>query len=663
MVSKKVSVFLVFVLFISMFIGIPASAAENVFGNAWVYDEAQVISSETEEYIQDLNENVFAAYRDKPQVAFVVVNTWPYDVDQYKLDLFNELGVGTIDENCGMLFLLAVDAREYAFEIGDGFKEGSLLRKDLEADFISEDMKDAAREGDYDRFVLLVAQYLDRLMADAENGVYEQKEAELKANTSYAFKFSCSFPKMDAPLIYSSYTLSLEDYQNCSFLIQNSETSEYLVAEFSAEDQAYIVTGSTAYESLATRFCCGMTQQRPKELFVYGMDAAEYLLVQTSVPYGYVELENTPIDMKSGYAMVGGSSTKYEVHGNNYFVLPLKISYAINESEQAVLTENHELNGFGVFLCFVCPVLGLVSLAVFAAYKFLWNRKLKDLIERNYKYIPSAKTTREEFAKYMNREHSDVALWNLEGSFLTFLYQLYYDKQMDALVHMAPVPERLRMYQDAFKKANDFNAFRSGQIVSLDMIFYKVDDTERQKAETRRKNKVIVEQFFADNESRIENKEIASQVRESLDSCLYSDCIVDPKELEVVFSDALDEHGFRWEFDRFCKENKHKINEQDFDQDAFYRAVTNSEDYRNYRASGHYDRSWMMPILMMHMSSQRRNRQEKERREYEKRQDRERQRRQEEARRAAERMSSNNSSFGSSFKGGSSSGGGFKGKW
>lgn len=176
--KRQVSIALTIILILPLLLSFPVVADDGAYGNDWVYDEPQVISAETEEYIKNLNENIFANYSRKPQLAIVVINDLPYSIDKYKLDTFNELGVGTAEENCGMLFIFAINDREYALEIGDGFEKGSLLRQDLETDFITEDMKNSLRSGDYDTVVLQVAQYLEGIMANEENGTYAQWEAE-----------------------------------------------------------------------------------------------------------------------------------------------------------------------------------------------------------------------------------------------------------------------------------------------------------------------------------------------------------------------------------------------------------------------------------------------------------------------------------------------------
>lgn len=157
----------------------PAEAAEiNSYGNAWVYDEANVISEETEAHIAHLNENVFREYAQEPQLAFIVLNDLPYSIDNYKLDMFNEFGVGTADTNRGMLFVLSVNDREYALEIGDGYAHGSAIRKALEKDFVTEEMKDHMRSGNYDAAIYQISEHLAQVMRDEENGMYAAMDAK-----------------------------------------------------------------------------------------------------------------------------------------------------------------------------------------------------------------------------------------------------------------------------------------------------------------------------------------------------------------------------------------------------------------------------------------------------------------------------------------------------
>jgi uncharacterized membrane protein YgcG len=185
--KKVISITIVALLMLSALSPILVHAqTTNEHGNEWVYDEPQVLSAETEAYIKNLNENVFDAYVNKPQLAIMIINDLPYDMEQYKLDTFNDYGVGTKNENCGMLFIFAINDREYGLEIGDGFTKGSMLRADLETDFVTEEIKTYLRSENYNSAVMMIVQHLETMMSNQENGVYAQKEAEKMASDKRA---------------------------------------------------------------------------------------------------------------------------------------------------------------------------------------------------------------------------------------------------------------------------------------------------------------------------------------------------------------------------------------------------------------------------------------------------------------------------------------------
>ncbi len=174
---KKIMAILLFVL-----IFITTSMPVKAVGNEWVFDEPKVISEETENYIKNLNENVFSTYKNKPQLGILFVNQLPSGctIDEYKLEQFNLYGVGTAEENCGMLFVFSLTDRVYGFEIGDGYRKGSFLRQELETDFITEDMKNLLRAEDYDSVVMKITQHIEQIMLDEENGIYNQREIAFK---------------------------------------------------------------------------------------------------------------------------------------------------------------------------------------------------------------------------------------------------------------------------------------------------------------------------------------------------------------------------------------------------------------------------------------------------------------------------------------------------
>lgn len=173
--KKIVFIFMTMVLLCSC---LPVYAADN----EWVFDEPNVLTNETLSYIKNLNEKTFSNYENKPQLGIVIIDKLPdgYSIDEYKLDMFNEFGVGTKKENCGLLFVFSLSDRQYGLEIGDGYQKGSLLRKDLETDFITSDMKNLLREEKYDEVIMQIVKHLEKIMLDEENGVYFQKQEQLK---------------------------------------------------------------------------------------------------------------------------------------------------------------------------------------------------------------------------------------------------------------------------------------------------------------------------------------------------------------------------------------------------------------------------------------------------------------------------------------------------
>lgn len=170
----KRKIFLFITIMLLIFNCVPTLASTN----NWVLDKTNVLSDETTNYIKNLNENIFRNYKNKPQLAIIIIDKLPsgYTMDKYKLDTFNNYGVGTKEENCGMLFILSLTDRKYGFEIGDGYKKGSLLRNDLNTNFISSDIIELLKDEDYDSVIMNIVKYIEKIMLEEENGIYLEKQ-------------------------------------------------------------------------------------------------------------------------------------------------------------------------------------------------------------------------------------------------------------------------------------------------------------------------------------------------------------------------------------------------------------------------------------------------------------------------------------------------------
>ncbi len=130
--------------------------------NIFVSDNAKMLSQKTKEKIYQLNKQL-AASTNGAQFEVVTVPELPRgeDIESYANKIFNQLGIGDKNENNGVLYLVALDEREFRLEVGYGL-EG--LIPDGKADDIisNEDVVDAFKDEDYDRGV---NQVLDEVFA------------------------------------------------------------------------------------------------------------------------------------------------------------------------------------------------------------------------------------------------------------------------------------------------------------------------------------------------------------------------------------------------------------------------------------------------------------------------------------------------------------------
>ena len=515
--QKRLSFILVVILVLTMGLSVTAYAT----GNEWVYDEPQVISTETEEYIKNLNENVFANYKNKPQLSFILINNLPanYPVDNYTIDMFNEYGVGTKEENCGMLFLLSINDREYSFQIGDGYESGTILRKDLTTDFVTSEMKSLLSDGNYDAVVMKITQHLEKIMADEENGIYAQKEAELIAKR------------------------------------------QAQAEKAAAQKAAFIAT----------------------------------------------------------------------------------------------------MKKIGIGFCIACPLAGLIVLAYFLIKKYIRNQMIRDLINNNQKYITMAGTTPEKITEYIKLKCKNYSNDLIKEEFLGIIYGFYLGGQIKKADNAISLNRYL--YKERLKAVNTYDAFINCRLTSLESIIYDVDSEEERKEEIKKANTAKVVKFLADNNHRIENPAIRTELIRNMKSYANSTTPVSDSDLEKFFVKEMESLNFKWEFEKFVDEHKEEIDSRFFNRNDFYREVTNTDQYRNYYYRRGYDRSWMRTLLFIHLANKRKAHQEKLAREERERQARIKREQEAARKRQLERMRSTNSSYGSSFRGGFSSGGGFKGKW
>lgn len=124
------------------------AAAPSKPQNGYVADAANVLSSETVSYIVTQNETLSA----RKSGAAIVVVTVDFldgkDIDDYATDLFNDWGIGSAEQNNGVLILLAIGEDNYYTLQGAGLQ--SLLPTSTLADYNFTYLEDDFAAGDYD---------------------------------------------------------------------------------------------------------------------------------------------------------------------------------------------------------------------------------------------------------------------------------------------------------------------------------------------------------------------------------------------------------------------------------------------------------------------------------------------------------------------------------
>lgn len=111
----------IYYLILFLFLLLPSNvfAIVNPTTNFYINDYANILSTETEQYI--LNKSVALNNADGTQIVVVTVpNLEGNSLEEYANELFNTWGIGSSEKNNGLLLLLALEEREFRVEVGDG---------------------------------------------------------------------------------------------------------------------------------------------------------------------------------------------------------------------------------------------------------------------------------------------------------------------------------------------------------------------------------------------------------------------------------------------------------------------------------------------------------------------------------------------------------------
>lgn len=159
----------------------PVSAAvvspDDVF---YVYDGAQVLSEETEQYI--LNTNRELEGKTGAQIVVVTISSLEgRSLEEYATELFRQWGIGDSEKNNGVLLLCAVGDRQFRVEVGYGL-EGDLpdgktgrMQDAYIIPLLQEDQFDAGIKNGYSAFLQAVAEAYDVSITGEAAVSYEEE--------------------------------------------------------------------------------------------------------------------------------------------------------------------------------------------------------------------------------------------------------------------------------------------------------------------------------------------------------------------------------------------------------------------------------------------------------------------------------------------------------
>ena len=159
----------------------PVSAVVSPNDGFYVYDGAQVLSEETEQYILNHSQEL----KNKTGAQIVVVTITSLDgqsLEEYATELFRQWGIGDAEKNNGLLLLCAVDDRQFRVEVGYGL-EGDLpdgktgrMQDAYIIPLLKEDKFDEGIKNGYNAFLQEVSNVYDVSITGETPVSYEDEE-------------------------------------------------------------------------------------------------------------------------------------------------------------------------------------------------------------------------------------------------------------------------------------------------------------------------------------------------------------------------------------------------------------------------------------------------------------------------------------------------------
>lgn len=142
----------------------------------YVLDEANVLSSETEDYI--ISQNQILCNKNGGQICVVTMKTLNgADIADYAADLFNEWGIGDANKDNGILLLLVTEDESCRCLQGTGLE--TVMNDAYLTEVLYTYMRDDFLAGDYDKGTMQTFTALYSKLSSIDDSVYGDSDDQL----------------------------------------------------------------------------------------------------------------------------------------------------------------------------------------------------------------------------------------------------------------------------------------------------------------------------------------------------------------------------------------------------------------------------------------------------------------------------------------------------
>ena len=238
--------------------------------NIFVSDNAKMLSQKTKEKIYQLNKQL-AASTNGAQFVVVTIPELPRgeDIESYANTIFNQLGIGDKNENNGVLYLVALDEREFRLEVGYGL-EG--LIPDGKADDIinDDDVVEAFKDEDYNKGV---NQVLDEVFAimNTKTALVDSQIKKVKSSRTQLMFFHWTGVVVLGLLFFVSLLLVVNLLRARVFLKENYKKYQSETASITGEEEFQRkIKHTELYQILLSGLLIGMSVKGIKRAIIQG---------------------------------------------------------------------------------------------------------------------------------------------------------------------------------------------------------------------------------------------------------------------------------------------------------------------------------------------------------------------------------------------------------